>query len=144
MVIEFLINVAITAAGYMVIPVLFLAVLVFLRPISQIIEAITNEEVRSDDILKHRRNGFRAVGILVFFILLFSMMQPSNTYKHSGYDRVADDRQRQALVEARRAEQVIEIRDISRQPDHTRAERQSRFDNLVDYTNRTRLDEAAE
>jgi len=129
---EYLINIAITAGAYLPLVVFVVIVALLMKPVAAMVAELNDDPSLVDKVTKHRGKVFKAAGVFALLIIVFAAMQPSNTYKHTGYDREADDRKFREVIERQRSQTVPVIQDRTRQPDLTREERQDRFESLVD------------
>lgn len=135
---EYLINVAITAGAYLPLVFFTLVVALLMSPVAHFISEFKGEPLIVEAITKHRITVFKFAAILTLLILLFSALQPSNTYKHTGYNRDIEDQRINVSLENQHTKPLREITDRTRQPDLTREQRQDRFEELVDRTRITK------
>ena len=131
---EYLINVAFTFSAFLPFLLLLALAIILLRPLAGV---VTQDEELTEKIAKRRGAVAISAGILALFFILFSAIQPSNTYKHTGYNREADDRRLKQVIE-QQTNAALEIQDRTRQPDLTREERQQHFEKLVDRSRFTK------
>jgi hypothetical protein len=144
---EYLINVAITFTPYFaVVSVL----LVFMYAIQKMVEVYLfaqSVKIKDDQHLDSFRMYNKSlwdialkkiVPAILLFGLVFSLVSPSNTYKHgSGHDRHQRDAQ---IQQFNRTTTAAPIQDISRQPAMNAEERKEYTRSLSDYNNRANTD----
>lgn len=138
---EYLINIAITAGAYLPLIVCIVVIGMLIKPVAKMIAELNNDPNLENKIVQHRGKVFKLAWVVAALVVLFSAMQPSNTYKHVGYDREAEDRQIKSALEAQHQRAVPEIKDRTRQPDLSREQRQERFEELVDRSRFDKKDE---
>lgn len=138
---EYLINVAITFAPYIIGAVLFV---MFSFAINKSFEAWV--EFRHGDSPERdaaKKVSTATMGVVTKIVfpaiiglgLIISLVSPSNTYKHgSGHDRYQRDVQ---IQQFNRTTTTAPIQDISRQPAMSSEERKEYTRSLSDYNNRT-------
>lgn len=128
---EYLINIAITAGAYLPIVVFIVLIGLMLRPIAQMIAELNDDPDLENKIVKHRGKVFKLAAVVAVLVVLFAAVQPSNTYKHVGYNRQLEDQRIKRSLEQQH-DRTLPVQDRILQPQHTLEQRKDRFEEMVD------------